>query len=139
MTTAVIVDAVRTAGGKRNGKLRNWHAVDLASEPDSFKRQKEALMRYARYLKRVPTLDEVLKYLQEQNLFTGPWEQNEARRHRRLRPGRDGDYSPSLPQIRTCPIEASGSSTDGFAARPSNLYRGRPSTPEAIQQGDGDR
>jgi len=33
MTTAVIVDAVRTGGGKRNGKLRNWHAVDLASEP----------------------------------------------------------------------------------------------------------
>jgi len=26
------VDAVRTAGGKRNGKLRGWHAVDLASE-----------------------------------------------------------------------------------------------------------
>ena len=33
MTTAVIVDAVRTAGGKRNGKLRSWHAVDLAAEP----------------------------------------------------------------------------------------------------------
>jgi acetyl-CoA acyltransferase len=32
VTTAVIVDAVRTAGGKRNGKLCNWHAVDLASE-----------------------------------------------------------------------------------------------------------
>ena len=32
MTTAVVVDAVRTAGGKRNGKLRGWHAVDLASE-----------------------------------------------------------------------------------------------------------
>ena len=32
MTTAVIVDAVRTPGGKRNGKLRGWHAVDLASE-----------------------------------------------------------------------------------------------------------
>jgi acetyl-CoA acyltransferase len=32
MTTAVIVDAVRTAGGKRNGKLRNWHPVDLAAE-----------------------------------------------------------------------------------------------------------
>ena len=32
MATAVIVDAVRTAGGKRNGKLRNWHPVDLASE-----------------------------------------------------------------------------------------------------------
>jgi acetyl-CoA acyltransferase len=32
MTEAVIVDAVRTPGGKRNGKLHNWHAVDLASE-----------------------------------------------------------------------------------------------------------
>jgi acetyl-CoA acyltransferase len=33
MTTAVIVDAVRTAGGKRNGKFRNWHSADLGSEP----------------------------------------------------------------------------------------------------------
>src|SRR5271168_4195783 len=33
MTTAVIVDAVRTAGGKRNGKLRNWHAAELAAAP----------------------------------------------------------------------------------------------------------
>ena len=33
MTNAVIVDAVRTAGGRRNGKLRGWHAVDLAAEP----------------------------------------------------------------------------------------------------------
>jgi acetyl-CoA acyltransferase len=33
MPDAVIVDAVRTAGGKRNGKFRNWHSADLASEP----------------------------------------------------------------------------------------------------------
>ena len=32
MTEAVIIVAVRTPGGKRNGKLRNWHAADLASE-----------------------------------------------------------------------------------------------------------
>ncbi|MHB2027664.1 MAG: thiolase family protein [Acidimicrobiales bacterium] len=32
MPSAVIVDAIRTPGGKRNGKLKNWHAVDLASE-----------------------------------------------------------------------------------------------------------
>jgi acetyl-CoA acyltransferase len=32
MATAVIVDAVRTAGGKRNGKLSGWHPVDLLSE-----------------------------------------------------------------------------------------------------------
>jgi acetyl-CoA acetyltransferase family protein len=32
MPTAVIVDAVRTPTGKRNGKLKGWHPVDLASE-----------------------------------------------------------------------------------------------------------
>ena len=31
-TTAVIVDAVRTAGGKRNGKLSGWHPADLGAE-----------------------------------------------------------------------------------------------------------
>ena len=32
MTTAVIVDAIRTPLGKRNGKLKDWHPVDLAGE-----------------------------------------------------------------------------------------------------------
>jgi acetyl-CoA acyltransferase len=32
MPTAVIVDAVRTAGGKRNGRLSGWHPADLAAE-----------------------------------------------------------------------------------------------------------
>jgi len=32
MATAVIVDAVRTAGGKRYGKLSGWHPADLAAE-----------------------------------------------------------------------------------------------------------
>ena len=32
MRDAVIVDAVRTPGGKRGGKLKDWHPVDLASE-----------------------------------------------------------------------------------------------------------
>jgi acetyl-CoA acyltransferase len=31
MTNAVIVDAVRTPGGKRNGKLKDWHPVELAA------------------------------------------------------------------------------------------------------------
>src|SRR6476646_357293 len=31
-TTAVIVDAVRTAGGKRYGRLSAWHPADLAAE-----------------------------------------------------------------------------------------------------------
>src|SRR5579871_3913267 len=32
MTTAVIVDAVRTAVGARNGRLSGWHPTDLAGE-----------------------------------------------------------------------------------------------------------
>ena len=32
MPTAVIVDAVRSAGGKRNGALSGWHPADLAAE-----------------------------------------------------------------------------------------------------------
>ena len=32
MATAVIVDAVRTPGGKRFGKLSGWHPADLAGE-----------------------------------------------------------------------------------------------------------
>jgi acetyl-CoA acetyltransferase family protein len=32
VTTAVIVDAIRTPLGKRNGKLKDWHPVDLAGE-----------------------------------------------------------------------------------------------------------
>ncbi|MHB1090979.1 MAG: thiolase family protein [Ilumatobacteraceae bacterium] len=32
MTTAVIVDAIRSPLGKRNGRMKNWHPVDLAAE-----------------------------------------------------------------------------------------------------------
>ncbi|NOX21984.1 MAG: thiolase family protein [Actinobacteria bacterium] len=32
MTDAVIVDAVRTPGGRRGGQLKDWHPVDLLSE-----------------------------------------------------------------------------------------------------------
>ncbi|MBA3984094.1 MAG: steroid 3-ketoacyl-CoA thiolase, partial [Acidimicrobiia bacterium] len=32
MSTAVIVEAVRTPLGKRNGRLKEWHPVDLAAE-----------------------------------------------------------------------------------------------------------
>ena len=32
MAEAYIVDAVRTAGGKRNGKLADWHPADLGAE-----------------------------------------------------------------------------------------------------------
>ena len=32
MAEAYIVEAVRTAGGKRGGALKDWHPVDLAAQ-----------------------------------------------------------------------------------------------------------
>ncbi|MHB2027866.1 MAG: thiolase family protein [Acidimicrobiales bacterium] len=43
MQDAVIIDAVRTPGGKRNGQLRNWHPVNLASLVLSAISQRNAL------------------------------------------------------------------------------------------------
>lgn len=54
-------------------------------EPDSFKRQNKALLRYARYLKRVPTHDEAMRLLHDHHLYSGSWEQNLARRRIRVR------------------------------------------------------
>ena len=31
MPNAVIIDAVRTPGGRRNGMLKDWHAADHAA------------------------------------------------------------------------------------------------------------
>lgn len=57
------------------------YVADLLTEPDSFKRQLIALLRLARFLKRVPTIDEALKFIQDNGLFTGAWA-NPARRGR---------------------------------------------------------
>jgi hypothetical protein len=64
---------------------RNVIVLDLASDPDSFRRQKAALMRLARTLKRVPTVEEGLEFLRDERLFTGPWEQHLTRRKARVR------------------------------------------------------
>lgn len=63
----------------------NLDFSDLMDEPDSFKRQKEALSRYSRYLKRVPILDEGMQLLRDQHLFSGSWEDNLAGRRARVR------------------------------------------------------
>jgi len=56
-------------------------------------------------------------------------------------PGRVGAAVSRRPSHRSvhARISAYGSSTDGLAMQPFNLHRGRPYTPEAIQQGYGDR
>lgn len=55
--------------------------ADLGNEPDSFERQRKALLKLARLLKRVPTVDEALKFIKDNGLFTGAWA-NAARRGR---------------------------------------------------------
>jgi hypothetical protein len=57
------------------------YVADLLSEPDSFKRQLIALLRLARFLKRVPTVDEALDFIRDNGLYTGAWA-NPARRGR---------------------------------------------------------
>ncbi len=63
----------------------NLDLSDLIHEPDSFNRQKEALLRYARYLKRVPTDEEALQLIENHSLFTAPWDERPAKRKTRVR------------------------------------------------------
>lgn len=58
---------------------------EIKNEPDSLKRQHEALMMLARRLKRVPTLDEALAFIKLEGLFTGSWQQNARRRKARVK------------------------------------------------------
>lgn len=54
-------------------------------EPDSYKRQLNALLVYARRIKRVPSFGEALKFIRENDLYTGSWRENESRRKSRVR------------------------------------------------------
>ena len=58
---------------------------NLADEPDSYKRQRDALLVFARSLKRVPTVTEALDYIKINCLYTGSWQQNESRRRARVK------------------------------------------------------
>jgi hypothetical protein len=55
--------------------------ANIGKETDSFVRQRKALLKLARLLKRVPTVDEALRFIQENGLYTGAWA-NPARRIR---------------------------------------------------------
>jgi len=79
---------LRSAGGYPRppvSRSLNLNLSDLIGEPDSFKRQKEALFRYARYVKRVPTDEESLDLIEDHNLFSGSWDDRPAKRKTRVR------------------------------------------------------
>jgi hypothetical protein len=78
----VTVQTVRP--DKKQGRTVNIPLDDIRSETDSFQRQKEALMRYARYLKRVPTFEEAMQFLYDHRLYSRSWEDNLAKRKARV-------------------------------------------------------
>ncbi len=55
--------------------------ADLGDEPDALVRQRKALLQFARLLKRVPSVEEALKYIQHNGLYSGAW-RNPARKTR---------------------------------------------------------
>jgi len=55
------------------------------------------------------------------------------------KPGRPSGYPLGLPQIRTCPIKASGSSAPGWAGRRLHPRRGPSTIRSAFQPSCGDR
>jgi hypothetical protein len=64
-----------------------------------------------------PALPALIDALGDDGSFDGVrWRVQELQERIENGPGRRGDCSPRLPQIRTCPIKASGSSGHGLAA-----------------------
>lgn len=72
----------RSANYQTGGTI---NSCNFNAEPDSRKRQHEALMELSRRLKKVPSDAEALDYIHQNNLFTPPWHQNQAKRTQRVR------------------------------------------------------
>jgi hypothetical protein len=56
----------------------------LRNEPDSFIRQREALMEFCRRNRQVVSVEEGLSFIKANNLFTGTWEHNRGKRRLRV-------------------------------------------------------
>jgi hypothetical protein len=55
------------------------------NNPNSFERQRDALLVFCRQMKRVVSQGEALHYIKANRLYSGSWEQNLARRRSRVR------------------------------------------------------
>jgi hypothetical protein len=58
--------------------------TNLENEPDSFIRQRKALLELCRKNRRVVSVEEGLAFIKDNNLFTGSWSQNQAKRRLRV-------------------------------------------------------
>lgn len=82
VSTTVVQPIQPAAASTRKPADVRVNQVDLQDEQDSFKRQRLALMRFARALGRVPRLQEALEHIFDQELYTGAWEGNSDRTKR---------------------------------------------------------
>ncbi|MEN6367811.1 MAG: hypothetical protein ABFC88_13455 [Thermoguttaceae bacterium] len=57
---------------------------NLENEPDSFIRQRQALLEFCRKNRRVVSVEEGLSFIKNNGLFTGAWCQNQAKRRLRV-------------------------------------------------------
>lgn len=58
--------------------------TNLENEPDSLIRQRKGLMEFCRRTRRVVSVEEGLAFIKDNNLFTGSWSQNQAKRRLRV-------------------------------------------------------
>lgn len=81
-------DTVKPLAGRPKTVLSDL--ADLRNEPDSFIRQRDALLIFCRANKRVVSIGEALAFIRQQRLFTGDWEDRLGRR--RIRVGQILDF-----------------------------------------------
>jgi hypothetical protein len=83
----VQVESTKTETAPKNtGDKHAWHYDGKgADNPNSFERQHEALLVFCRRMKRVVSVEEALRYIKDNRLYTGQWEDKRARRRSRVK------------------------------------------------------
>jgi hypothetical protein len=89
--TTTVETRAKTQEIKTSIRGRSVHGLsDLQNDPDSFRRQRNALLVSCRANRRVIGTDEALGYIQQHGLYTGDWEEGLGRRT--IRVGQILDY-----------------------------------------------
>jgi hypothetical protein len=86
LSDSVVIAGSDTQSGERprRRKTKSVSVGDLRSEPDSLVRQREALLMFCRANKKVVSTDEALRFIQQQRLYTGDWDEGLRRRTTRI-------------------------------------------------------
>ncbi len=83
-TPAATVATKRTTSQRKARKIVLGGLADLRSEPDSFIRQRDALLVFCRANKVVVGVDDALDFIQQHGFYTGDWAEGLGRRRTRV-------------------------------------------------------